>query len=66
MGCLFAENEGKNAFRDAKTFISRTFHRHTDYFWKIWLILVSKTTYHPETPYISIQNTIFSLDKNDA
>lgn len=65
-GTCSLKNEGKSVFRDAKTFISRTFHRHTDYFWKIWLIFASKTTYHSETPHISTQNTIFSFDENDA
>ena len=33
-GACSLKNEGKSVFRDAKTFISRTFHRHTDFFGK--------------------------------
>ena len=66
MGCLFAEKRGVKRISRCQNLHFSHVSQTYEFFWKIWLILVSKIIYHSETPHISTQNTVFSFDKNDA
>ena len=66
MGCLFAEKRGVNRISRCQNLhfshVSQTYGLFLENFAHFCI----KTTYRPETPHISIQNTIFSFDENDA
>lgn len=66
MGCLFAEKRGVKRISRCQNLHFSHVSQTYGFFWKIWLIFASKTTYHSEKPHISTQNTVFSFDKNDA
>ena len=65
-GAWFAEKRGVKRISRCQNLHFSHVSQTYGFFWKIWLILVSKIIYHSETPHISTQNTVFSFDKNDA